>query len=103
MDSASITPGPIPGYDLYPLTESDARAALTKVFGAERGEQRWAEACGAAGLRVGLVQPAQLDHVVQSLTTQGGAATSIARSIQIRMRTYARLAANPAFAAGVRE
>ncbi|HEX8395561.1 MAG TPA: hypothetical protein VF665_24630 [Longimicrobium sp.] len=103
MDSPSPGLAPVPGYNLHPPAEGDARAALQRVFGPERGEQRWAEACAAAGLPVGRVEPAQLERAVQTLGAQGGACTAIARSIEIRMRTYARLAGKPALTAGVRE
>lgn len=101
MLSPPPTPPPVPGYDLREPTEADARAALGRVFGAERAAERWSRACGDAGLapdRVGT--PALLQRAVQALATQGGPATAVARSMEIRMRTYVRLAARAASPAG---
>lgn len=94
MLSPPSTPG-IPGYnDFRAPTEADARAALARVFGAERGAERWQQACGAAGLAVGRVDGAEsLTRAVQALAAQGGPSTAVARSIEIRMRTHTRLAA----------
>jgi hypothetical protein len=94
MLSPPPTPG-IPGYnDFRAPTEADVRAALARVFGAERGADRWNQACGAAGLAVGRVEGAEsLSRAVQSLAAQGGPSTAVARSIEIRMRTHTRLAA----------
>ncbi|MBB4634598.1 hypothetical protein [Longimicrobium terrae] len=103
MDTSSSGPPPIPGYQLAAPTEADVRFALHRVFGKERAEQRWAEACATARVLVGSVDSARLAETVQALAAQGGATAAIARSIEIRMRTYARLAANSALAAGVRE
>ena len=103
MEPSSSGPPPIPGYQLTAPTEADVCFALHRVFGKERAEQRWAEACAATGMAVGSVSSARLDAPVRALATQGGATAAIARSIEIRMRTYARLAAKPALAAGVRE
>ena len=84
----------IPGYNLGMPAEPDATAALARVFGAEQGEARWKEACRAAGVFVGRVRGQdQLERAVKALGAQGGASASVARSIEIRMRTYARLAA----------
>ena len=92
----SPSPGPvrIPGYDLREPSEDDAREALRRVFGAERGAERWAGACREAGVPVGRVRNTDmLRKVAESLAAQGGASASVARSIEIRIRTYARLAA----------
>ena len=68
--------------------------SLQRVFGAERGAERWAQACGEAGLFPGQVRTtALLDRVVKALAAQGGSAGVVARSVEIRLRTYARLAA----------
>jgi hypothetical protein len=94
MLSPPSSPG-IPGYNDYRApTEADARAALQRVFGPERGAERWSEACRAAGLSVGRVSGAEpLTRAVQALSAQGGPSTAVARSIEIRMRTHTRLAA----------
>jgi hypothetical protein len=83
----------IPGYNDYRApTEDDARAALQRVFGAERGAEHWAAACRAACAAPGRVEDAELARVVQALSSQGGPCVAVARSIEIRMRTYTRLA-----------
>jgi hypothetical protein len=93
MLSPPSTPG-IPGYnDFRAPTEDDARAALNRVFGRERGTERWADACRQAGLSVGRVNGAEpLARAIQALEAQGGPSKAVARSIEIRMRTYTRLA-----------
>jgi len=68
--------------------------ALQRVFGADRGAQLWAQACREAGLFPGHVRTTTLlDRVAKALSAQGGAAAMVARSVEIRLRTYARLAA----------
>lgn len=92
----STSPGPprLPGYDLHEPTEDDARMSLARVFGAERGAELWAQACREAGLFPGHVRTTiLLDRTVKALAAQGGAAATVARSVEIRLRTYARLAA----------
>jgi hypothetical protein len=92
----STPPGPtrLPGYDLREPTEDDARASLQRVFGADRGAERWAQACRDAGLFPGQVGTAiMLDRAARALSAQGGPAAMVARSVEIRLRTYARLAA----------
>ena len=99
----SPQPGParLPGYDLREPTEDDARESLRRVFGAERGAERWAGACREAGLGVGRVgTTALLQRAVQALSAQGGPAAAVARSVEIRIRTYARLAAGAAAPSG---
>lgn len=92
--SAPLLDRPAPGYDLVPPTGADARAMLHRVFGVERGDILWAEACRAARVDAGRVEDtAQLQRVSAALASRGGAASTIARSIDIRLRTYARLAA----------
>ena len=87
-------PFTVPGYEARPPTEADVRAALGRVFGPDRGAERWSQACGAAGLSVGRVSDAtHLERATQALAGQGGASAAVARSIEIRMRTYTRLAA----------
>lgn len=89
----------LPGYDLAAPTEADVLAALERVFGTERGRTIWADACGGAGLRVGQASTGSaLERAVQTLAAQGGAAATVARSITIRMRTYAQLMARSASA-----
>jgi hypothetical protein len=95
MTASLTSPGPVPGYALNPPGEADARAALERVFGAERGAERWADACRAAGLATGRVGTgAPLLRAVEALAGQGGATATVARSLDIRIRTYARLAAH---------
>ena len=92
----SSPPGPprLPGYELREPTEDDARAALQRVFGVERGAEFWAQACRDAGLFPGQVRTCiLLDRAAKALSAQGGAAAMVARSVEIRLRTYARLAA----------
>ena len=94
MLSPPPAPG-IPGYDGFRApTEADARAALQRVFGPERGAERWTQACREAGVAVGRVDGAEpLTRAVRALAAQGGPSTAVARSIEIRMRTHTRLAA----------
>jgi hypothetical protein len=101
MTSTTSTLAPIAGYTLKPPSEEDARAALERVFGPERGAERWSDACRAAGLKPGSVGPgAPFERAVEALAAQGGAAAMTARSMEIRLRTYTRLASNAAAAAG---
>lgn len=92
-------PGAIPGYGLTPPGEPQARDALRRVFGADRGDGCWDQACRAVGLRSGhvLARP-QFETAVRALAGQGGPAATIARSLEIRLRTYDRLAAHAAAA-----
>jgi len=84
----------LPGYDLREPSEDDARASLQRVFGPDRGAELWARACREAGLLPGQVRTtAQLDRAVKALSSQGGSASVVARSMEIRLRTFARLAA----------
>lgn len=94
MTPPPADPGRIPGYDLNPPSEADAVAALHRVFGPERGAEHWAEACRAVGLAPGRVEsvPA-LGRAAGALAAQGGPCAALARSIEIRIRTHARLAA----------
>lgn len=90
----SSPPGParLPGYDLREPTEDDARTSLQRVFGAERAAEYWAQACREAGIFPGQVRTAtMLSRVAAALAAQGGAAAMVARSVEIRLRTYARL------------
>jgi len=94
MLSPPTSPPRLPGYDLSEPTEDDARMALQRVFGADRGAERWAQACREAGLFPGQLRTTpMLDRAVKALASQGGAAAMVARSVEIRLRTYARLAA----------
>ena len=94
--------GTVPGYNLAAPSETDALAALERVFGRERGRSIWTDACRQAGLDVGKAStgPA-LERALQALAAPGGAAATVARSITIRMRTYSQLVARSA-AAGAR-
>lgn len=86
-------PPHLPGYDLAPPSERDARAMLERVFGAGRGESLWADACRDARVQAGRVDTLPtLQRVSRSLAGAGGAAATVARSIDIRIRTYTRLA-----------
>ena len=88
---------PIPGYSLRPPGEADARAALQRVFGTERGDERWSHACRTAGLEVGRVKDGPpFERAIRALSEQGGSTAVVARSVEIRLRTYARLAASGA-------
>ena len=90
-------PSRLPGYGLGVPTEADAFAALQRVFGPERGATLWFDACRAAGLAAGQVDDsARLERVARLLAGQGGAAATVARSIEIRLRTYALLASRAA-------
>ncbi|HEX2079438.1 MAG TPA: hypothetical protein VHG08_17055 [Longimicrobium sp.] len=103
MLSPPSSPARLPGYDLREPVEADALASLRRVFGPERGEERWSRACHDAGLAVGGVSTqAQLVRAVQALAAQGGPAAAVARSVEIRQRTHARLAARAATAGGPR-
>lgn len=87
----------LPLYDLALPTEADAVAALRRVWGAERGSQAWLQACRDAGLQPGRVDTiARLESVNAALAARGGAIATVARSIEIRIRTYTRLAARAA-------
>ena len=92
----STPPGPprLAGYDLREPTADDVAAALRRVFGTTRGTERWTQACRDAGLVPGEVSSTLLlNQVVKVLSAQGGACAMVARSVEIRQRTYARLAA----------
>lgn len=84
----------IPGYGLDAPTEDAAIAALQRVFGAERATSLWSDACRQAGLLPGRVAGTEsLVRASEALGSQGGAVATVARSITIRLRTHARLAA----------
>jgi len=84
----------VPGYRLDMPTEADAVAALRRVFGPERGDSLWADACHLVGVVPGTVRtPGELERVTQALAQAPGAPAAVARSIEIRMRTHAQLAA----------
>lgn len=101
MPSPPGGPPRIPGYDLQEPREADALAALERVFGPERAAERWSRACRDAGLLAGhTTTPAQLGRAVAALAEQGGTTAVVARSMEIRMRTFARLSASAAAAAG---
>lgn len=92
----STPPGPprLAGYELREPMEEDALMSLQRVFGADRGTLLWAQACREAGLFPGQVRTTTLlERAVKALSAQGGAAGVVARSVEIRLRTFARLAA----------
>ena len=92
----STPPGPprLAGYDLREPTEDDVAAALRRVFGTTRGTEQWMRACGDAGVVPGEIGSTPLlNQVVKVLQAQGGACAMVAQSVEIRQRTYARLAA----------
>jgi len=89
----------IAGYELGAPTEADALASLHRVFGSERGQSVWSDACDLAGIPAGAVKTtSDLERVARSLASQGGAAATVSRSITIRLRTYDQLAARAAAA-----
>jgi len=93
--------GRIPAYGYGAPTEAEVVASLARVFGPQRGSEAWAKACRAAGARVGAVTTtAQVTRCAQALAAEGGAFATVARSVDIRMRTYIRLAATAAAPAG---
>jgi hypothetical protein len=95
--SPASSPARIPGYDLAPLMEEDARAMLQRVFGGERAAALWADARHVAGLGDARVEgAAQLLRVAQALATHGGAPAAVGRSMEIRLRTHAALSARRA-------
>ena len=82
----------IPGYELSAPTEQDVVAALHRVWGPDRGSRMWAEACRAAGVSTGQVDTLdRLTRVNGFLAAQGGATATLARSVEIRIRTWNRL------------
>ena len=94
MSISSSSSKKLAGYNLSAPTESDAIAALERVFGSVRGRTTWEDACGIAGVTPGTAHPGPpLERVIQALASQGGAAATIARSIEIRARTYTQIAA----------
>lgn len=101
--SPPASPARIPGYDLEPLTEADVRAMLARVFGSERASALWTDArrAAAVGSR-DAGTPEELRRVAAALGEMGGAMSTIARTIDIRLRTYARLAARSTTQTGAR-
>lgn len=94
MSISSSSAKKLAGYNLSAPTEADAIAALERVFGGVRGRTTWEDACGMAGVTPGTAYPGPpLERVIQALASQGGAAATIARSIEIRARTYTQIAA----------
>lgn len=94
MSTSPTDPTRIPVYNFTVPTEADAVAALQRVWGPERGQRLWSDACRAAGVRAGRVSDtAQLERATTALAAEGGATATVARSIEIRLRTHARLAA----------
>ena len=94
MTTQQLASTRLPGYNVGLPTEADAVAALHRVWGPERGSQTWLQACRDAGLQPGRIDTvARLESVVAALAARGGATATVARSIEIRIRTYTRLAA----------
>ncbi len=88
------SPQRIPGYNFSQPTEADALGALQRVWDLDRGALIWSQACRAAGLVEGRVNTvAALERAIAALSQQGGATATVARSLEIRLRTHARLAA----------
>lgn len=92
----------VAGYDLTEPGDADARAMLERVFGEPRAGQLWTTACRAAGIVPPCRDSADLARAAAALATVGGAATTVARSIEIRLRTHARLAARGPSTSGAR-
>lgn len=89
----------IEDYGYSAPSEGEVVASLTRVFGPDRGADIWARACGIAFLSVGQVRTLlQLERCANALAVEGGAAATVARSVEIRLRTYNRLAARHAAA-----
>lgn len=83
----------IKDYDLSAPTEQSALVSLTKVFGAERAAELWERACQSSGYAVGHVtSPRQVERCAIALVLNGGACATVGRSVEIRLRTYYRLA-----------
>lgn len=82
----------IPGYEFTSPTEADAVAALIRVFGAEQGREAWRRACRAARVPEGLVRAEDMPRLADTLIAEPGAVSAVGRSLQIRLRTHARLA-----------
>jgi hypothetical protein len=94
LQSPHAAPAAIPGYNLTPPGESDALAAVQRVYGEEKGGELWKSACHAARVPPGWVRSRDtLERVLGALGEQGGPQGVIARSMEIRLRTYDRLAA----------
>jgi hypothetical protein len=87
----------VPGYNLTPPAEADAVAALQRVYGEQKGAEQWKIACAAARILPGWVlHRDQLDRVLSALAEQGGPPAVVARSMEIRLRTYDRLSSRAA-------
>jgi len=90
-------PVPVPGYNLSPPTAADAVAALQRVYGEEKGAEHWKSACAAARILPDWVlHRDQLERVLGALAGMGGPPAVVARSMEIRLRTYDRLSARAA-------
>jgi hypothetical protein len=86
---------PIASHGYAAPTAADSLAALTRVVGPERAEVLWSEACRGAGL-AHAGDPLSLEELQatsEQLRAHGGAIATVAYAMQIRLRTYARLAA----------
>ena len=88
------SPVPIPGYNLTPPGEAEVLAALQRVHGAPRGTAIWESACQTAGVAAGSVRRrGELERLLAVLAEAGGPPAVVARSMEIRLRTYDRLMA----------
>lgn len=97
VSSPAPDPTRIPVYNFSVPREADAVAALHRVWGPERGDRLWERACQLAGVRPGHARDVdQLTRATAALAQEGGATATVARSIEIRLRTHARLAAKAA-------
>ncbi len=86
---------PIVSHRFTAPTAAESRAALSRVVGPQRGAALWEQACAAAGIDPDAdpVPADDLRRATEALAGHGGAVATVARAIQIRLRTYARLAA----------
>jgi hypothetical protein len=94
LSPARSTPIPIPGYNLSPPGQAEVCAALQRVFGAEKGTRAWAEVCDSCDLRPEWIRSrAELEQALAAWARLGGVHAVVARSMEIRLRTYDRLSA----------
>lgn len=75
-------------------TPAAAVVALGRAVGVERAGALWQGACETAGLHAPeRMSGDEMQRVAAALAAHGGPVASAARALQIRLRTYARLAA----------
>jgi hypothetical protein len=82
----------IPGYEFTSPMEADAVAALIRVFGPQQGREVWRDVCRAARVPEGMVRAEDMPRLADALVSEPGAVSAVGRSLQIRLRTHARLA-----------